>query len=414
MMTIRYLKALIGLSAVSVALACGTDTTSPDQPPSGEDKVFADAARTAWAFVQNNTQASTGLAKAHYTFQYITTWDIASEIAATYAAHELGIIDDANYDGRIRKILGTLSGLPLVDGAAFNRFYDSETGKMVNRDFTASTTGFGWSTTDIGRLLTWLKILAVNQPQYADQAAAIVNRLNYSRLISGGTLQGTDTDASGTRYSYAETGLGYEQYAAAGFALWSHRATASLDPGAHVQNVDIDGVKVSVDNRGVARLTSEPYIMLGMESGWYSPILEDQAHRIVDAQQARYQQTGIVTIVTEDAMPDPPYYFYYYSLYHSGRTFVVEGPPMGTYVDKPRWISSKAAFAWRVLFPTDYTLTALNAVQSAAIPDQGWGAGVYEDTKQPTGDASLNTAGMILEAVLYRKLGHSFLSLPIL
>ena len=410
----RYLKALIGLSAVSLALACGTDATSPDQSLSGEDKVFADAARTAWAFVQNNTQASTGLAKAHYTFQYITTWDIASEIAATYAAHELGIIDDANYDGRIRKILGTLSGLPLVDGAAFNRFYDSETGKMVNRDFTASTTGFGWSTTDIGRLLTWLKILAVNQPQYADQAAAIVNRLNYSRLISGGTLQGTDTDASGTRYSYAETGLGYEQYAAAGFALWSHRATASLDPAAHVQNVDIDGVQVSVDNRGVARLTSEPYIMLGMESGWYSPILGDQAHRILDAQQARYQQTGIVTIVTEDAMPDPPYYFYYYSLYHSGRIFVVEGPPMGTYVDKPRWISSKAAFAWRALFPTDYTLTALNAVQSAAIPDQGWGAGVYEDTKQPTGDASLNTAGMILEAVLYRKLGHSFLSLPIL
>src|SRR5207248_8588810 len=119
-MTMRYLKALIGLSAVSVALACGADATSPDQSLSGEDKVFADAARTAWAFVQNNTQASTGLAKAHYTFQYVTTWDIASEIAATYAAHELGIIDDANYDGRIRKILGTLSGLPLVDGAAFN------------------------------------------------------------------------------------------------------------------------------------------------------------------------------------------------------------------------------------------------------------------------------------------------------
>lgn len=152
---------------------------------------------------------------------------------------------------------------------------------------------------------------------------------------------------------------------------------------------------------------------MGLEIGWHAPQLHDQAQNVLAAQQARYDQTGTITMVTEDAMPDPPYYFYYYSLYHSGKTFVVEGPDYGTYVDQPRWASSKAAFAWRALFPTDYTLTAFNAVQAAAIPGDGWGAGVYEGSLKPTGDASLNTAAMILESALYHQRGTPFLSQPI-
>jgi hypothetical protein len=284
---------------------------------------------------------------------------------------------------------------------------------MVDRNFNASTTGFGWSTTDIGRLLTWLRVLSVNQPQYATQAAAIKNRLNMSRLISGGTLQGVDVDANGNTVTYAETGLGYEQYAAGGFALWSQRASNSLNPTTNAKATSVLGVNVWVDSRGSARLTSEPYIMMGLETGWWAAALNDQAHAVLAAQQARNDQQGIITIVTEDAMPDAPYYFYYYSVYHSGNTFVVEGPGYGTIVSSPRWVSSKAAFAWRALIPTDYTLKAFNAVQAAAIPGDGWGAGVYEGSLKPTGYASLNTAGIILESALYQKLGHSFLSQPI-
>jgi hypothetical protein len=419
----RRFKFIRTCSAVAVAVslaACGSDSptsppapTSPAAPAPGPD-LFLDGARTAWTFVANNTQASTGLAKAHDTFQFVTVWDIASLIAATYSAHELGIIDDAAYDGRIKKILATLTTVPLFDGAGFNRFYDSQTGQMVAADFTPSSTGFGWSDTDIGRLLIWLRVLSVNQPQYATQAAAIVKRLNMSRLISGGTLQGEDIDpATGAKVNFAETGLGYEQYAAAGFALWSVRAANSLNPTLNAQPVDILGVTVSVDKRGTARLISEPYVMMGLEIGWYAPQLHDQAQAILSAQQARYDKTGIVTIVTEDALPDPPYFFYYYSLYHSGKTFVVEGPDYGSFVDQPRWVSSKAAFAWRALFPTDYTLVAFNAVQAAAIPGDGWGAGVYEGSLKPTGDASLNTAAVILESALYHQRGQPFLSQPI-
>jgi hypothetical protein len=420
----KQIRQYFALALVVAFAACSKDTTAPvddgtnpppppPETPKTESDVFLAGARLAWTFVENNTQASTGLAQAHDNFQFVTTWDIASQIAATYSAHELGIIDNTNYDTRIKKILATLTTLPLYQGAAFNRFYDSKTGQMVDRSFKASTTGFGWSTTDIGRLLTWLRVLAVNQPQYSAQATAIKNRLNMSRLISGGTLQGVDVDANGNTVSYAETGLGYEQYAAGGFALWSQRASNSLNPTAYAKAQSVLGVNVWIDSRGSARLTSEPYIMMGLETGFWAPALNDQAHAVLAAQQARNDQQGIITIVTEDAMPDAPYYFYYYSVYHSGKTFVVEGPGYGTVVSNPRWVSSKAAFAWRALIPTAYTLKAFNAVQAAAIPGDGWGAGVYEGTLKPTGYATLNTAGMILESALYQKNGKPVLSQPI-
>ena len=224
---------------------------------------------------------------------------------------------------------------------------------------------------------------------------------------------GVDVDANGNTITYAETGLGYEQYAAGGFALWGQRASNSLNPTATAKATTVLGVNVWIDGRGNARLTSEPYIMMGLETGFWAPALKDQAQAVLAAQKARNDQTGIITMVTEDAMPDPPYYFYYYSVYHSGNTFVVEGPGYGTVVTTPRWVSSKAAFAWHALLPSDYTLKAFNAVQSAAMPGDGWGAGVYEGSLRPTGYATLNTAGMILESVLYHKRGQPFLSQPI-
>jgi hypothetical protein len=153
--------------------------------------------------------------------------------------------------------------------------------------------------------------------------------------------------------------------------------------------------------------------MMGMETGWYSPELRQQAWRVLAVQEARYRSTGTLTMASEDALPDPPFYFYYYNIYRDGRSFTVDAPAGGGYVDRPRWLSSKAAFAWHALLPTPYTFAVLQAVQGAAIPGRGWGAGVYENTLRPTGDASLNTAALILEAAAYQLRGHPLLTSPI-
>jgi hypothetical protein len=285
---------------------------------------------------------------------------------------------------------------------------------MIDRKQRISSRGYGWSVTDIGRLLIWLRILAVNQPQFATQAANIVKRLDMSRLIKDGYLQSEDlSPTTGALHPFQEGRIGYEQYTAAGLALWGHRAENALNARLNAVPASVLGVSIVADKRGDERITSEPYIMMGMETGWYSPELRQQAWRVLAAQEARYRTTGILTMVSEDALPDPPYYFYYYDVYRQGRPFVVDGPTGGPFVESPRWISSKAAFAWHALLPSPYTLSVLQAVQGAALPGRGWGAGVYEGSLRPTGDASLNTAALILEAAVYNLRGHPFLVTPL-
>ena len=370
------------------------------------------AARTAWTFVDRNYQPSTGLVRAHDTYQFVTVWDIASTLAATYSAHELGLVSESVYNQKMQRALATLSTMGLFEGAAFNKMYDSRTGKMIDRGEQISSKGYGWSITDIGRLLTWLRIIAVTQPQFAPQATAIVQRMNISRLITAdGYLQGQDTDPrTGRVRSYPEGRMGYEQYAAAGLALWGHRAEKALDARVNAVPASVFGVSIITDRRGNDRITSEPYIMMGLETGWYSPELREQAWRVLAAQEARYKSTGMITMVSEDALPDPPYYFYYYSLYRDGKPFVVDAHSTLADVDGPRWVSSKAAFAWHALLPTPYTMAALQAVQSSAIPGRGWGAGVYEGSLKPTGNASLNGSALILEAAVYNLRGYPFLA----
>lgn len=376
-----------------------------------ERQLFLNAARTAWAFVERNYQPSTGLTRAHDTYQYVTLWDVASGLAALYSAHELGLITDQIYNQRMGRALTTISTMDMFERAAYNKSYDARTGKMIDRKQRVSARGYGWSITDIGRLLTWLRIISVNQPQFATLATAAVTRLDMSKLIKDGYLQGQDLDPrTGAMRIYPEGRMGYEQYAAAGLALWGYRAENALDARVNAVPVNVLGTTIIGDKRGYERITSEPYIMMGMETGWYSPELREQAWRVLAVQEARYRATGTLTMVSEDALPDPPYYFYYYNLYRHGRSFVVDGPSGGDYVERPRWLSSKAAFAWHALLPSPYTLAVVQAVQPSAIPGRGWGAGVYEVTLRPTGDASLNTAALILEAAVYNLRGHPFLA----
>ena len=108
-----------------------------------ERQLYLNGARIAWAFVERNYQPSTGLARAHDTYQYVTLWDIASTLAATYSAHEIGLVSDPVYNQRMQRALATLSTMDLFDGAAFNKSYDSKTGRMIDRNQRISSKGYG-------------------------------------------------------------------------------------------------------------------------------------------------------------------------------------------------------------------------------------------------------------------------------
>jgi len=415
------------MGAVAGIVACsngaqqsvpGAIDTAPAAPPPivqvvvtpQERQLYLDAARTSWNFVSQITEPSTGLARAHANYSYVTLWDIAGTIAANYAAHELAFIDDATYDAHIQRILATLSSVDLFDKRAFNRTYDAKTGRMVDNANKISSLGAGWSSVDIGRLLIWLRIISVKQPRYAPLATQVVQRLNMSELLEDGFLRGLQVDpTTGKSKTFTEDEIGYQQYALSGFTMWGARVNSDgLDVRKNVAAINVLGVRLLISSPGNDRVMSEPFIMIGMETGFRTADIARQAAQVLAAQTARYQQTRIVTAVTEDALPDPPYYFYYYSVYHRGKAFVVESLDDKT-VERPRWVSSKAAFGWNAILPNAYTQLVMRTVRPAVTPN-GWGSGVYEDTLQPTGVPSLNTAALILESALYKTRGRPILA----
>jgi hypothetical protein len=171
--------------------------------------------------------------------------------------------------------------------------------------------------------------------------------------------------------------------------------------------VTVMGQPLAADFRRWDRLTSEPFLLMGLELGWDQQTAE-LVRRMLLAQERRYQKTGALTIVAEDAVDVPPHFFFYYCLYTNGRDFGIDVQDRRVTVDEPRWVSAKAALAFHALIPTRYTDLAVQRLGHARSAG-GWASGVYERSGQATGTRNINTAGVILAAALYNELGQPLL-----
>ncbi|MBV9773482.1 MAG: DUF3131 domain-containing protein, partial [Gemmatimonadetes bacterium] len=198
-------------SAVLLALvaACSTETAlgplAPELPPPGrtaphpDQALFLDAAKTAWTYADRQYQPATGLINSVDGYTYATVWDVASGLAALYCAGRLGLVSSSEYDTRMRRALRTLQTVKLFDGVAPNKNYSTLTGAIAGRDdhdTAATERGYGWSATDLGRLLVWLKIIVVNQPKYAADVQRVVDRIDFTRIVADGYLWGAVVDPS--------------------------------------------------------------------------------------------------------------------------------------------------------------------------------------------------------------------------
>jgi hypothetical protein len=383
------------------------DPPPPSRDPA-ETALFVDAARLAWDGLQRNYREQTGLFSATEHYDHATPWDIASGLAATFAAKELQLITAAEYDRRMERMLSTLERLPLYQDVAFHRIYSTTQGRMSDRTGNITSRGYAWSATDIGRLLIWLKIVAVNDPQHADRIQRIVQRQDYRRIVRDGYLIGEDATRRGAGRVFNEGRIGYEQYSAAGLALWGHAPEKALDVRTNARSLVVLGVPLLADGRGLDRLLSEPFVMMGLELGW-DPQYGELARNVLRVQEERYRRTGQVTIVSEDAVNVPPNYFYYYCVYCNGRDFVIDTHDPGRFLDSPRWVSTKNTWGWHALLPGDYTRRALETIEGARSPN-GWYSGVLEGDPGRTTDArDVNTAAVILTAALYRQRGGPIL-----
>jgi hypothetical protein len=394
----------------ALALACGAAPAAAQRalPALGDHDVFDAAARTAYAYVQANYNEGTGWINSVGGYAYATVWDIGSGLMALYCSDQLDLLDGAEYDRRMRRALQSLAESRLFDDVAYNKTYSTRTGQIAGRPGQEETagTGYGWSVLDMGRLLMALRVIEQAQPQYGDVIRQIVGRLNFERMVIDGYLRGEDLDSRGRRRRYQEGRIGYEQYAALAFAAWGHAAPNALNVRQNARPVTVLGIPLLGDTRPGDHLTSDPFLMMGLEPGW-TPEVRQLAWRVLAAQEARWRQTGTVTIVNEDALNGPPY-FLYYSVFSDGGEFVVEPPPGAPDGPTPRTVSTKGAFGWHALLPSEYTWNAVQRIEGAR-QSGGWGAGVFEESGRISGAPNINTTAMVLEAALYARRGRPLL-----
>lgn len=368
-----------------------------------------DVARTAWKYFENNYNPETGLVNAVDNYPSTTMWDTGSALAATITANDLGFIDEREFDQRIMGMFKTLSSIELFNGEAPNKVYNTNTKQMVDYGNQPTDAGIGVSILDLARLASWLNTLNCMHPQYHSMINATLSRWDYSRLFKDGSMYGMARE--GEEIQVLQEGrLGYEQYAAKIFEeLGFDLPVASSYENEFRTNTDILGVSIAHDTRDPRILgannyvVTESYAMDAMELG-----LDDQnlplLRNIYNVQKKRWEDTGIVTAISEDNIDQEPW-FLYNSIFNAGLAWQTTNSS-NTRFDHLKTTSVKAALSMALLFPEDeYSQVLTNAVQHAYDPERGWYSGIYENGSGYNTAITANTNGVIMSSFLYKKYG---------
>lgn len=379
------------------------------------------AARVAWHYFEQFTREETGLANSVGNYPSTTLWDTASYISGMVAAYELCLIEKPEFDKRVFRLLTTLKSLKLFRGEMPNKVYHTKTAEQV--DYTNKPGEIGYSALDIGRLLVWLRILKNRYGYLGNTIDSVLLKWDFSRVIDEeGLLHGASIDKETGETIYSQEGrLGYEEYAAKGYALWgfrpllAHRAEPFL-------TASIFGIQVPYDGRDPRifhsqnYVVTESYLLDGLELGFDMPqddTTEDRVHsdgwraefadRIYQVQEARYRRTGFLTARSEHNVKGPPY-FTYDTIFSDGYPWNTV-TPRGDYAPDHAAVSAKAAMGLWSLWETDYTDQLFEAIIELYDPEKGMYEGLYERGQGKIEIFTANNNGIILAGLLHKVQG---------
>lgn len=369
--------------------------------------VELEIANKAWNYFKRNLSPENGMVNSVDGFNSVTLWDQSAAIAAVVSAKELELISEQEFNTTLEKMLVTLAKLPLYKNELPNKVYNSKTLIPVSYGQVDKKEEIGWSAIDIGRIALWLKIIAAKYPQFKPQTEQVWNAWKVDRLTKDGNMYGTHF-AEGVEQYNQEGRLGYENYAAYGLKLWGLDVSNALDAEDKASFVELYGHSIPFDMRDAENseannyVLSEPFFLDGMETG-FKALPKLYADNILAAQEGRYKETKQLTAITEDNLDREPY-FLYNTLYVNGKPWSTIND-LGENYNHLRFVSSKAAIGLHVLYGTDYTQKLFDFVHQNLGTDSGWYSGYYETLEEPNAVLTANNNGIILESLLYRKVG---------
>jgi hypothetical protein len=279
---------------------------------------------------------------------------------------------------------------------------------MTDYENRPAPQGIGTSAVDLGRLVSALRVLACLHPEHQAAVARVLERWRWCGILGNGELHGAAPTVAGGVERVQEGRLGYEQYAALGFAALGFDVSAARRYDRFAAETEILGVAVPHDTRDPRRfgaidpVVTDPWVLTAFEHGLGrdgAPL----ARRIFEVQKRRFEATGVVTAAGEDHVDRPPW-FVYDAIYAAGgawRTIT----PAGDEAPRVQGLSTKGAFALATLYPDDpYAAVLVRAIAPTRDPARGWYAGVYARGGLNR-SLNANTNGVILEALLYKALG---------
>lgn len=379
------------------------------------------AAKVAWSYFEKFTQETTGLANSVGNYPSTTLWDTASYVAGAVAAYELCLIEKPDFDRRMTRLFTTLKGLELFRSELPNKVYHTKTGLKV--DYTNKAGEIGFSALDIGRMLVWMRIVKNRYPHLGNTIDSVLLKWDFSNALSEeGLLYGAYIDKETGETVYAQEGrLGYEEYAAKGFALWgfkpilAHRAEPFL-------TASIYGIQVPYDGRDPRIFHSQNYVVTesylqdGLELGFDLPHDDSSpdwlnsdgwraefADRIYEVQENRWRRTGFMTARSEHNVKGPPY-FTYDTIFSDGYPWNTV-TPRGDYVPDHAAVAAKAALGLWALWDTEYTDVLYEAMIELYDPENGMFEGLYERGQGRVEIFTANNNGIILTSLLHKVQG---------
>lgn len=379
-------------------------------------------ASTAWKYVENNTQLTTGLVNSLDNYPTTNMSSLADYLVTLIAAKEFEFISNKQYDERLTLVLSFLNKMDLSYGQAPNKVYSTQSGQMVN--YANQPLDIGWSSLDVGRLLIVLAIVKRHSPEFTEYIDKAVLRWNFCELISeDGELYGSLLN-DGKLVRYKEGRLGIEEYTSYGYLDWQiiPEKAMSLEPYdvATVYDVDLlfDGRDPRVFN--VLRpIYSTPYLWMGLEFNWdkvgdttssdathTNDTLAAMADAVYQVQEKRWDNERIYTARGEHVVSGEPY-FVYDAIYGLGTPWITLAED-GSSHDQLALVSTRVAFQMWALWKTDYTDRLMVLVKELYDPQRGWYEGRYELTSAYEKTISLKTNAGVLEALLYKKNGKLY------
>ena len=379
-------------------------------------------ASTAWKFIENNTQISTGLVNNIDNFPTTNMSGLGDYLIALIAAKEIKLISNKEYDERLSLVLSFLNKMDLSSVQVPNKVYSTQNGNMVN--YANQPADIGWSSLEIGRLLIVLSIVKTNSPEFSEYIDKAVLRWNFCELISenGELFAGAVNNGNVTRYK--EGRLGIEEYTSYGYLEWKviPDKAMMLDP---YEVVTINGVDILFDGRDprifntLRPVYTTPYLQMGLEFNWdyiNDSTTQDAIHSnqtmaaMADAtyrvQEARWEASRIYTARGDHLVSGEPY-FVYDAIYALGTPWITLAEN-GSSHDHLALVSTRVAFQMWALWKTDYTDRLMILVKELYNPQRGWYEGRYEVSGAYEKSISLKTNAGILEALLYKQRGKLY------